>query len=200
MSRYEIRKLAGLCTRGSCTHPALADGQLCAVHAAQEAKRVAQAMRALRAKRAATGLCVCCGRRRSDRYRCAACQVAYEQRQSTAPRTSVTAGVTTPEPERSWRDADNRLRYHGQLRRGAPSTATIEAQQVQNLEWAIDELRRCIADLAVVDRPEFVTALRAERKAAQRAALSRGAFAIRLVEEVLEHFGYSVTATEMVPG
>lgn len=200
-TRYEQRKLDGRCTRGSCKAKALPDGQLCASHKASEAKRKSADARRRYQTRRANGMCGDCGHVKTKQARCAACKLKYETARLSSKKDATI--LATPASDRiaaaTRVDATGRSRYHGQMRRGGPTTAMREEQDLQTLRWAVEEIRKSIEGLGLLDLPRFAEALKSERAAARRAALSQAALAIRLVEEVLDRNRYSDAATEMVP-
>lgn len=73
-ARYAAKRATGLCARGGCGRKPLPGKSICRKCLPGHNARTRAAKAALRAARAAEGLCRGCGKRKAKGYRCKACR------------------------------------------------------------------------------------------------------------------------------
>jgi len=188
---YRERKLVEppICARNGCRNAPAEDSDLCpgCRERARAANRAWAAAR--RAKRKRARRCRDCGRP-ARRARCQACRIVVGQ----APKRGVDSRVeTTP---RTRKHADGRTRFHGQMRRGRQTNASLDAQDLAD---ALKYVERGRAGLAYAASPEVQALPRIQREAAQRAALAQIALAVRLLEQPLERHHYDEDLARAAP-
>lgn len=179
---YFERKAAGLCTR--CGAPAVVDGQFCQAHRdAQLASNRASKDR-VRSEFRAAGRCAAgCGVK-CETYRCAGCAVKYDRLPSTGGVGGGVGASIDANHVTQWRqDSDGYERYRGQLHRGKPTTALLDAQDLAHAE---EQLRRGKAGLIYAHSPEVQALPKSQRVAAIAEALGLLALGGRFLDEVLD--------------
>lgn len=174
-SRYEQRKLAGLCT--TCGRPAVPDRQMCAAHL--DAARVAtrKAMRQRRKDLHTAGLCTNgCGRP-STTWRCFVCAVRAGETPASSPaETNVNEGVNAGRDRidgasksaeagfRSVTEGDGRTRNRYVVRKkGHPSRQDEDDWDIRAAEAEIDRAKVALASFY---SPEVQALPRVQRDAA----------------------------------
>jgi hypothetical protein len=211
-TRYQRKLEAGLCTYGSCPERAIDGFAHCPRHQLAENKRKAAQRKTARQLHRINGRCGECGERKSETYRCAACEVRFQERPSIKARstTNDATNVATAKAERiaaatrvhhepatAGSRAATHTRYHGQNDRGPPSKAALDEQ---TLRFLAEEVAKAVGGLLVARSPAFADRPKSERRAAEREALSHVELARRLAEEVLDRNHYDDQIDRMVPG
>lgn len=181
-SRYMALKAATKCIRCSRKLPAEHDHQVCPKCLPRHKWHAKMGMRALRRARRNDGQCAACGIK-SETYRCAACS-------TKAGRVPKDGGYPQGEAQRTddqWRrDANGWARYRGKGRRGAPTAA---ANDDQDLESALDALVKGRKALAYARSPAVRAMPRIQRNGVMGAATSLIALAARFLDDVVERNG-----------
>lgn len=180
-SPYMEKKLAGICTWHRCTREPADGALLCAKHLAKHRKGDAKRKRDVRAARRDAGLCAFC-ENKSDTYRCPTCAV----KSNMIPRSSVRGSVSPDGGAASdpWRkDGDGWARYRGQGRRGAPTAATNDEQ---DLHAALETFERGRAALAYAYSPEVAALPRIQRRSVRDEATALLALAARFLDDIVE--------------
>lgn len=200
--RYYQRKADGICTYGSvedCPHPPADGSSLCQAHLDDANDRKARSAQALREERREGGWCAYCGEVKSETYACAGCSI----RRGDIPTTNSDNNVDNTNADR-WRretianpnlkdptaegvaGTKTTMRYVGQSRRGTPSAATLDEQDLKQIAAELERARVGLqyAHALPTEIP------RAQRKDAVRAALSRLDLAGRFIEDVLDRHNY----------
>lgn len=177
---YQTAKESQQCTYPRCGKPPAQDTQLCARHLANKRTNDRTSLARRREDLAARGRCVDC-RKKSSTYRCAGCAV----KRGRIPTTGVGNGVGNEaskipaqwrlEPGTTWN------RYRGKAKRGKPSTAILDDQ---DLEYAVEEITTAKLALAYARSPEVQQMPKAQRDDIMAAALARLDRAERWLDEV----------------
>lgn len=179
---YQARLEANLCVHGQCGLPPVDGADRCARHREEQLERQRDSMRRLRRRRRRVRKCAEAGcANYSRRYRCPACSRLVGNRRAAGVKSGVNIA------ERTWREADGRTRFHGQLQRGRQSNLSLDTQDLGD---AIKGLTRGIDDLTHAASPEIQQRPKAQRDEVKRAALARIAHAIRFAQEVLDRHRY----------
>lgn len=178
---YQARKNAsvetGECMRRGCTSPHADDSLLCPQHRDEQREARRTSAQRVRGELAAAGKCVDC-RRRSPTYRCAACSV----KRGRIPSMGVDHGVENKTPAH-WRVEPGTTwnRYRGKAKRGKPSTAVLDDQ---DLDYAVEQIQTAKQALAYA-RSEAVQAMpKVQRDGVMAAALGFVDAAERWLDEV----------------
>lgn len=193
-SDYQQRKEAGRCTYPGCEQDAAEDSSLCGEHRDAQRHRVKLAMRRRRKDWKAKKLCVRCGRRRSpgSSWGCPKCLVQTGRAVTTgvnkSTRIAARVAARTEAVDEHVADGYRRKRFRGQDRRGRQTNQQIDEQ---DLDDAIERLRRAKAGLALARSPEVQQLPRIQREEAKREALSQADHGLRFVEDVLERNRYN---------
>lgn len=179
MSRYEERKLAGVCTRG-CGEPAADDQQMCERCLKRFRKQTRNAMRDLRAARRARGCCAYC-ETKSASYRCPAHAIKRGEIPTAGVITSVIRGVGD-----QWRrDGNGWERFRGKGVRGAPTAAAKDEADLIEAVKALEKGRKAMA----YAHSEPVKKLgRIQQADAREAAAGMLAMAARFVADVMSRY------------
>lgn len=188
-SDYQQRKLDGRCVYPGCPAICADDSSLCPAHRDAQRRRVRLAVRKKRARWRRAGLCTRCGRKRKPGHGwgCPKCIVAVD----AVPRRLVTTHVNksariaarTEAVDEHAADGYRRTRYRGQDRRGRQSNQQIDEQ---DLDDAIERLRRGKAGLALARSAEVQQLPRVQRDEAKHEALAHIDHGLRFAEDVLE--------------
>lgn len=187
---YMDRKVAGLCTYPGCIAPPADDALQCETHQRAANKRASRTRAKLRKLRRKNGRCAECGINKSKRFRCPACQILVNRaprhrgNNGGNKRARVAARITVG----SFAGEEGRSRYRGALgRKGPPGKAREDATDLADARLAID---RALAGLAYARSPEVLALPLAQRKEAERAALSQADHGARFIDAVLERNRY----------
>lgn len=185
---YRDRKLLDVCARPGCDDPPAEDSDYCVPHRDDQRARMRRsaAKRRQRDKRSGRALCGHPGKG----ARCARCLV----RDGKTPRLQGVNNSVNNSP-RSWRDPTGRMRYHGKLRQGRQKNVDLD---VQDLDDAIERLKRAKAGLVYAASPAVQAEGRVVRDDAKHAALAHAGHAIRFARDVLERHRYPVDPVEAV--
>lgn len=185
---YQRRKEEGLCTR--CGVPAADDSSLCAPHRDDQKGRVRAAVAKLRHRRRRSGLCLYCdtpvGR---GEYSCLAHRVARDRLSGVKP-SGVNNAVNKSErvAAATRKDADGRIRHHGQMKRGNQPHGQLNRQDVgfARVAMAAGE-----AGLDLCETVEVKAMPRIQREDVKRAALHQLERARGHIADVLERCGHT---------
>lgn len=176
------RKLAGLCTR--CDAPSLDDHQLCQPCRDNHRERQRKSLKAIRKARRRAGRCADCSKP-SRLYRCPACLIKTSRHRdlgSVDKRDRIAANTAAA----TLASDAGRTRYHG---KGSPGRMSREQLDAQDLEDAVERLRRAAAGLAYAASEEVQQLPRIQRKEARDAALALAELGVRFAFEVLRRHG-----------
>jgi len=144
--------------------------------------RAKAGMARLRAARVAEGKCGGCGTPRAPGKRCGVCVV----RRKRVPDDGVNGEVNGNEPAGGdpWRkDGDGWARYRGQGRRGAPTAATNDEQ---DLHAALETFERGRAALIYARSPEVEALPRIQKRSVRDEAAGLLALAARFLDEIVD--------------
>lgn len=177
---YQERKELGRCTRSGCPTEAADGHQLCEKHRAEQNRNNARYDRDLRAARKARGECPRCGTAVGE-LGCLPCRIRRGRVKSIGRDKKLDSASKFREHMHA--DGFARTRYHGQCERGAPSTATLDAQE---LAYALKSITKAVEGQKATTAAELSGASKAEIKAAEMTWLDEAALAVRFVDELLD--------------
>ena len=183
---YRARKLVEppICARAGCTAGPADDSDLCPSHRDEKRRRNREykARRYQERRRPTRGpkLCIDCGER-SRSARCPACRILVGE----APKRLGVGVVDNTAQTR--KHADGRTRFHGQMRRGRQTNASLDDQDMISEQKIMDKARR---GRAYADSLEIQERGRIERESAELAWLGLVFLARRQLDEVLERHRY----------
>ncbi len=184
--RYYQRKADLRCT--TCGAETVPDRQMCRKHLDEARRRTKAAHLKRRRAQRKLGLCATgCGRRTGKVYRCIVCAVkAGLYPRSSSVTQGVNQGPTAPVTPLVESDGYARNRNRGSGKRGAPSATVLEAQDIQNVEWGIQEALKGLERLKVIQALDESALSKHSRYAARHEALARVALGDRLLDETLD--------------
>lgn len=194
-SDYQQRKESGRCTYPGCDQ---AQGELtllCDVHAVAARARRRRSESKLRYALRKAKRCADCGKP-SKQYRCPACRIVVgrgiglraNKSEDKSQRIAARVAARTEAVDEHVADGYRRKRFRGQDRRGRQTNQQIDEQ---DLDDAIERLRRAKAGLALARSAEVQQLPRIQREEAKHEALSQADHGMRFVEEVLERNRYN---------
>lgn len=182
LADYQARKESGLCVYPKCPDACADDSVWCPAHRDMTRKHRRRSAKRVRSQLRDAGKCARC-RRRSATYYCPGCSV----RIGRVPSTGVANTVDNERRPHYRVDPAARgrrevQRYVGRARRGAPSAAILDEQ---DLEYAVEELKKAKAAIAYA-RSSVVQAMpKIQRDGVMAAAMGRLHAARRWVDEIL---------------
>lgn len=184
---YEARKADGRCTRHGCPDDAADDNGQCPRHRDESRARSRKSIAKLRRRRARARRCRICGAK-SGRFRCLRCRLR-KARGLPRKRPGVNTGVNkrAAVATRTRKHADGRTRYHGRTRRGQPTRAQNDEQDIAS---AIEAVNGGRAELGRVEALRDTGIGHRELAAARSEALSLIAMGRRFLEAVLVRGGW----------
>lgn len=183
LADYQLRKESGRCVYPRCDKLAADDSVWCPAHRDYHRKAGRDSKVRVRAELREAGKCVDC-RRRSQTYRCPVCRAKLGD---IPPSKTVLKDVQNERSSHYRIDPAARgrkevPRYVGRSRRGAPSAALLDDQ---DLDEALDEVRKAKEALAYSRSDEVKAMPKIQRDGILRAALGRVERASRWLDEVL---------------
>lgn len=182
LADYQARKESGLCVYPKCPEACADDSVLCPGHRDALRKRRSRSAARVTGQLRDAGKCALC-RRRSTTYYCPGCSVKRGRIPSTALDNALD-NERRPhyrvDPAARGRRAVQR--YVGRARRGAPSAAILDAQ---DLEYAVEELKKAKAAIAYARSAVVLAMPRIQRDGVMAEAMGRLHVARRWVDEIL---------------
>lgn len=182
---YQARKESQRCTYPGCAEPPTDGSGKCRKHTLKHRTAVSRSSAKRRAELRGTDgkeKCFRC-KKRSSTYLCQACKIVLGVQRFPTTRADNKAdnqahGIPAqwrPEPGTNWN------RYRGKAKRGKPSTATLDDQDI---DYAVEELHTAKLALAFARSPEVQAMPRIQREDIMNAALSKLDRAERWLDEV----------------
>lgn len=202
-SKYEQRKVEGVCTRCGKAAPS-DDSNMCKRCQGLVLKAKRRSDNAKRKRLRKAGMCAMCGRK-SNRYRCGKCRVSHYLRRAKPPlpkhenEVGAKSGADhSGDLHRTTRSVDSadgyaRSRYHGQMQRGRQ---TIAALDDQDLVSAIKTMIKARRALVIAREAENLNLPRVQREDAANTALAYVDHVRRFLVDVLERSHYEIVESD----